>query len=278
VHKAGVTNVRALLGDAEALVLHHFAPDSLSEVFVNHPCPWPKERHARRRLLHHRFLELLAERMRPGARLTIVTDHAPHATWLATELAQQSALESCAATIESREPEGRSPTKYQRKAMAQGVPIHYFEWRKRADSPPSTAARAHSSAAAMPNLKLRGDVPAAELFRGFEPQSFREQARGVEVVIKLQGVYRQLDAPVWLLEAFVQEDHLRQEFGIAVIAREDSLLVKPSMIGAPHPTRGVKRAIWCVGRWLVERHPLLAVQSSSLGDDLSLPGASRPPG
>src|SRR5436190_10177574 len=40
--RAELTNVRTLLGDAEALVQHAFAPGSLSEVFINHPCPWPK--------------------------------------------------------------------------------------------------------------------------------------------------------------------------------------------------------------------------------------------
>ncbi|NOT32284.1 MAG: tRNA (guanosine(46)-N7)-methyltransferase TrmB, partial [Planctomycetes bacterium] len=62
---AQLGNARALLGEAEVLVRWPFALDSLSEVIVNHPCPWPKTRHYGRRLLTRGFLELLAERMRP---------------------------------------------------------------------------------------------------------------------------------------------------------------------------------------------------------------------
>src|SRR5262249_46844075 len=95
LQRAELRNVRIVLGDAEALLLHLFAPESLCEVFVNHPCPWPKSRHVERRLLSRDFLARLAERMQPEARLTVVTDHAEYALWLAEELGAQSAFVSC---------------------------------------------------------------------------------------------------------------------------------------------------------------------------------------
>jgi hypothetical protein len=64
----------------------------------------------------------------------------------------------------------------------------------------------------------------------------------------------------------VQENRLGQRFGIEVIERgHGTWLVKPSGMGLPHPTHGVKRAIWCVGRWLCERHPALRVRHENLG-------------
>src|SRR5262245_3260095 len=126
LQRAGVSNVRILLGDAEALVHHLFGPEVLCEVFVNHPCPWPKTRHVERRLLARGFLALLAERMLHGARLHVVTDHAEYARWLGEELGGQRALASAHAAIEAPAPAGRTPTKYQLKAMAQGIPIHFF--------------------------------------------------------------------------------------------------------------------------------------------------------
>ena len=153
---AELTNVRALLGDAEELVRHNFVAGQLDEVFVNHPCPWPKSRHVVRRLLARSFLALLAERMRPGAKLTVVTDHADYARWLGGELAAQSALVSCHATAEVASLPERTPTKYQLKAMAQGIPIHYFEWRKAdgANDAPATPERA--AEISMPTLILAG--------------------------------------------------------------------------------------------------------------------------
>lgn len=284
--QARCTNVRVLLGDAEALVEHLFAPDVLDAVFVNHPCPWPKTRHHERRLLRRDFLARLGARMRPGAPLTIVTDHAEYATWLHDELAAEPSLASRHATVEVDAIPGREPTKYQRKAMAQGIPIHFFEWRKRPEvalaapaSPPPTPA--------MPTLSLTGARPGQDLFADFRPQRFREQTRAVEVIVRLQSVYRRPDRPVWLVETFVQEDRLRQMFALDVVQRGDEVLIKPSSMGQPYPTHGVKRAVWCTAMWLRSRNPDLAITYESLGlrpPALSWPrpedeiGAAEPPG
>ncbi len=287
LHRARLSNVRVLLGDAEALVAHLFAAGSLAEVFVNHPCPWPKARHARRRLLARGFLELLAERMEPGARLTVITDHAGYAAWLAEELLSQRALASLHPGVEAPALE-RSPTKYQLKALARGMPIHYFEWQKRAGAPlarasePSAPARTRSKGeradASMPTLTLAGPFDADRLLAGFRPRTFRERAEGVEVTVKLEAVYRRTDAPVWLpvwlIEVLVQEDHLCQQFGIDVVARSaEELLIKLSDLGLPHPTHGVKRALWFVGETLRAEEPALVVRSENLGR-----AAGKPPG
>lgn len=256
-------NVRVLLGDAEALVAGLFAPGVLDAVFVHHPCPWPKARHLERRLLRRDFLAVLVERMRPGAPLNIVTDHAEYATWLHDELAAEARLASRHATVEVPAIEGHKPTKYQAKAMAQGIPIHFFEWQRRPAPPPAPLpAREFPT---MPTLSLTGARATSDLFQDFRPQRFRESERGVEVIVKLQAVYRRPDRPVWLVEAFVQEDHLRQMFALDVVQRGAEVLIKTGALGQPYPTHGVKRAVWCVAMWLRSRHPELALQHESLG-------------
>jgi tRNA (guanine-N7-)-methyltransferase len=268
---AGCTNVRVLLGDAEELVLRLFEPDALDEVTVNHPCPWPKARHHARRLLVRGFLQALAERMRPGARLTVVTDHAEYAAWLGDELAAQRALVSCHATVSVSALPGRSSTKYQRKAMAAGIPIHYFEWHKPASAAPARAeaTRALPHEISMPTLTLRGALASAEPLEGFRPVLFRERTQELEVVVRLLAVYRRTEpktrTPVWLIEAFVQEGRLRQQFALDVVLREGGVLLKPALLGQPFPTHGVKRAVWCAGRLLLARHPGLALEHDSLG-------------
>jgi tRNA (guanine-N7-)-methyltransferase len=269
------SNARALIGEAETLVRHLFAPGALDEVCVNHPCPWPKARHAERRLLRREVLALLAERMRPGARLTVVTDHAGYATWLGGELAAQALLESCHPSVEVPALPGRSATRYQEKAMARGVPIHYFEWRRKGAASDVRVVRAPASQSEMPTLTLEGEVETAELFRGFRPALFRERLGAIEVAVKLEAVYRRADAEVFLLEAFVQEDRLRQRFGIDVVPRPSGILLKLAELGRPHPTHGVKRAVWCAARWLQARHPRLVVRAESLA--LSTPAEPWPP-
>jgi tRNA (guanine-N7-)-methyltransferase len=266
MHRSRLANVRVLLGDAEALVHHLFATRALSEVFVNHPCPWPKTRHFERRLLTREFLALLAERMQDGARLTVVTDHAEYAAWLGEELAAQRALESCHATIEVSALQGRTPTKYQLKAMAQGIPIHYFEWRK-APAPEPSVPLPRANEISMPTLTLSGASALAEPFQEFRAVLFRERHQDLEVVVKLEAVYHRTDAPVWLIETLVVEGELRQTFALDVVRRGATLLLKPSALGQPYPTHGVKRAVWCAARWLQSRHPGLALEHESLGLD-----------
>ncbi len=277
LHAAGIGNVRVLLGDAEALVHHHFGAEALAEVIVNHPCPWPKSRHHGRRLLTRAFLALLAQRMRPGARFTVVTDHAEYARWLAGELTAQRELYSCHASTEVSAIAGRSPTKYQLKAMAQGLPIHYFEWEKPASARSAPMRAAATDAHSMPTLTLSGAIADPELFHGFRPVKFRERITErdqgvpveVEVIVKLETVYRRTlpepSAPVWLLETLVQEGRLCQQFAIDVVQLGANVLLKPSNLGRPYPTHGVKRAVWCAARWLQSRHPDLTIQHESLG-------------
>lgn len=265
--QAGCTNVRVLLGDAEALVAELFAPEALSEVYVNHPCPWPKARHHERRLLRRDFLAVLAARMRAGAPLLIVTDHADYAAWLHGELAAEPRLASRHATVEVAAIAGRRPTKYQLKAMAQGIPIHYFEWWKRPDAAPEPPRAPAPAPLPMPTLTLTGADPERELFPEFRPLRFRENAQGVEVIVKLLAIYRRPDQPVWLVETFVQEDRLRQMFALDVVQRGHEVLVKPSVLGDPYPTHGVKRAVWCVAAWLRARHAGLELTHECLGLD-----------
>ena len=273
LQSGGQTNVRVLLGDAEAMVRHLFAAEALSAVTVNHPCPWPKARHLERRLLTRAFLVVLAARMLAAAVLSVVWDDAGCAEWLAEELAAQDALVSCHATTEVAAIHGRSATKYQLKAMAQGIPIHYFEWQKPASAPRTKALPAPAGEISMPTLTLSGAVTSADLFEGFRPLLFRERIRDreqeLEVVVKLETVYRRMlprsDEPVWLLETLVQEGRLRQQFALDVVGRGTRILIKPAAMTQPYPTHGVKRAVWCAAEWLRSRHAALTVQHESLG-------------
>jgi len=270
---ARTPHVRAVLADAEVALQRLFATESLAEVFVNHPCPWPKARHHARRLLHPGGLALLADRMRAGAKLTVVTDHAEYAAWLADALGSQHALGSCHPGIEAPEPLDRRATKYQRKAMAQGVPIHYFEWRK--ESAPLELRLPSDPPGPMPSLTLKGPYDERKLFEGFRPELLRETRAGAEVAVRLLDVFQRLGAAGWLVEALVLEDRLRQQFAILVVPRSsDELLVKLADLARPYPTYGVKRALASVVRWLVARHPDIRIAHHNLGPEI-LPAAAE---
>src|SRR5262245_7035341 len=185
LNRTGLPNVRIVLGDAEALVQSLFAPESLCEVFVNHPCPWPKSRHAGRRLLAREFLACLAERMRPEARLSVVTDHAAYARWLGEELCSQSALVSSHASVEAASPPGRTPTEHQLAAMVHSMRMRYSAGDEAARLPAPSRPRSHECEVPMPTLTQSGEIAPGVVFRDFLPEFSPLRQLGVEVVVKL---------------------------------------------------------------------------------------------
>ncbi|MBL8566957.1 MAG: tRNA (guanosine(46)-N7)-methyltransferase TrmB [Hyphomicrobiaceae bacterium] len=68
-----LANVRLLADDVRPL-LRALPQASLDRVFILFPDPWPKRRHAKRRLVQPPLVELLARVMKPGAELRVGTD------------------------------------------------------------------------------------------------------------------------------------------------------------------------------------------------------------
>jgi tRNA (guanine-N7-)-methyltransferase len=72
--REGVTNVRAIHGNAWLLFPALFQPASLEMVHLNCPDPWWKSRHRKRRIIQDAFTEQLAARLKPGGAVFIQTD------------------------------------------------------------------------------------------------------------------------------------------------------------------------------------------------------------
>ncbi len=127
----GVANVLAAMGDAYILLNLAFEEGSLESVTINFPDPWPKARHARRRLLSAEFFRIAARKLRQGGQLRGATDDPVFA---------QQALEAFGAVPElvRCHPEpwlSESPypvrTRYERKWIAEGRALHYFLYERR---------------------------------------------------------------------------------------------------------------------------------------------------
>ncbi len=265
LHQANLDNALVLDGDAVWQMDHLFAPDSLHEVFINFSDPWPKERHHSRRLIQTAFMQRLSECMEMNAQVTVATDHSDFAAWINDVLINQTVLQSIHETPVVHKIEGRSPTKYEAKALAQGSLIHYFVWHKATTTP---SAHTHAEKVTdMPNVLFHGEASAASLLDTLQQQSWLEQRQGVDVIIKVEGVYQAFNSSNGMLELLVKEGNFSQQIGVLVSLEGDQkLLLKPASIGFPRPTWGVKRAIWHLANTLLQQHPQLKVVSSSVGE------------
>lgn len=120
VETGGLSNVRVADGDARVLLADLLGPRVLDEVRVWFPDPWPKARHAGRRLLTPAFLTLVADRLRPGGRLHVATDWQPYAEQVAGHLAAAPDL----ALVSRERPPERPRTRFEQQGTRAGRPSY----------------------------------------------------------------------------------------------------------------------------------------------------------
>ena len=263
LEKEGITNVRVIRSDAALVLERVLPPDCLSKIIINHPDPWPKERHWPRRLIQNEFLELLASCTKPGSQLRIATDHADYANWISDKLGSQDYFSNTLSADRVEELEGHLVTRYQSKAQKDGIPNNFFIWERSEKSAPT---RSFERTDEMPNVVFKGELDMKSLFEDFESQVHCEKHQNVDTVINLMRAYQQTSEGHWMIEVMVQEGRLCQQVGILVLSLEDSrFTLKPSTIGYPRSTWGVKRALWHVARLLVAKNPNLEVVNSNVG-------------
>ncbi len=78
IARRGLTNVRVLFEHAANAIGYCLGDEAVEELFVLFPDPWPKERHARNRLVAPWFAREAARVLVAGGRVTLATDHPPY--------------------------------------------------------------------------------------------------------------------------------------------------------------------------------------------------------
>jgi len=73
-------NVRLWRGDALE-VLQRVPDGTLSFLYLLHPDPWPKARHAKRRMVNDGPVDLFASKLRIGGEFRVATDDATYLAW-----------------------------------------------------------------------------------------------------------------------------------------------------------------------------------------------------
>jgi len=129
IREDGLANVRVHMGDALD-VLERLPDASLQRVYLLHPDPWPKARHAKRRMVNHGPLDLVAAKLKPGGEFRLGTDDPTYCRWSMMIMSQRRDFEwqaSTAADFLTR-PADWPETRYERKARRQGHEVWYFRY------------------------------------------------------------------------------------------------------------------------------------------------------
>ncbi|WP_157219006.1 tRNA (guanosine(46)-N7)-methyltransferase TrmB [Flavisphingomonas formosensis] len=125
----GLANVRLHMGDA-LQVLDRLPDASLERIYLLHPDPWPKARHAKRRMMNHGPLDRFAAKLRPGGEFRLGTDHPVYCRWAMMVMNQRTDFTWLAerpADFLNR-PEDWPQTRYEAKARREGREVWYFRY------------------------------------------------------------------------------------------------------------------------------------------------------
>ena len=126
-------NVRLHMGDA-LQVLSRVPEGSLSFVYLLHPDPWPKARHAKRRMMNDGPVEMIAARLKPGGEFRFGTDHPVYLRHALMVMQRHTDkfewLCETPADFQTR-PGGWPETRYEAKARRLGHEVWYFRYRRR---------------------------------------------------------------------------------------------------------------------------------------------------
>ena len=127
-----LANVRIHMGDALD-VLRRLPDRSLTMVYLLHPDPWPKARHAKRRMMNDGPLGLMAAKMKPGGEFRVATDDPTYLNW-SLMIMQRHTAEFEWVVKEPGEwlgyPSGWPETRYAAKARREGRTPHQFRYRR----------------------------------------------------------------------------------------------------------------------------------------------------
>lgn len=131
VQRAELRNVRLLWGDAAHLIKRYVPDASLANIYINFPDPWPKRRHAKRRLIRTEVVTLLAHKLRPGGSIEIATDFAAYMTQIQEIFQNHLHLYELVYAKDSAQPGSIRPyqSDYEMMFLHMGKTIYYAKYR-----------------------------------------------------------------------------------------------------------------------------------------------------
>jgi tRNA (guanine-N7-)-methyltransferase len=228
----GLENVRLMCGDARYLLRYAFDPGAASDIYMNFPCPWPKRRHAGRRVSGAAFAATIASRLAEGGAFVLATDVEQYAEETREAFAASGAFVPGAV---ERNPEREFQTKYERKWRKMGRDIYEFRAVKASDADENQAGEE------ITEEEITGAEISSEDFRARVSALAGSEAGRPGYKIIFRDVYFSGEAA--LAATITVDEGFEQHFYIKITRRRGRLAAATDFAGRPYRTPAVRAAL-----------------------------------
>ena len=230
-------NVVLALLDGRFALRELFSDESVNAVFANFPCPWPKKRHAKRRLITEDFVSTLSAVLEKNGHFELVTD----VKWLAEEAREMFQKNGCFEPGELEiDPVRKVQTKYERKWLSQGKRIYRLVVRKK--------SRGHVERMVtweMPHLHIK--TPDLSNLERFVDTVYQESDK----TFVIKDVYADIKNENYLFLIFSTDRGFQQEYYLRLARKkEGGWILKLDSTTVPFRTPAVKWSVAKIGELL----------------------------
>jgi tRNA (guanine-N7-)-methyltransferase len=123
---SGIKNLLIVFGDARVFMKEYMPQQSVSEIYINFPDPWPKRRHAKHQIVNDLLFQEAKRVIIPEGRLIFVTDDEPYSSYF-IERQQHCTSHFKQAMEKASVPENYGTSFFHDLFLSQGKKIHYHE-------------------------------------------------------------------------------------------------------------------------------------------------------
>lgn len=223
IAQANLENVRLILADTRIAFDRLFLPQSLDRVYSLFPMPWPKEKHAKNRVFSHSFLRLLNNRLKPGGKAEVVTDHKPYYTWILEQVPETGFK------VDKKLTPPIFSTKYEKKWSEKGQDTFYQL---------HLIKQEHIKILSREDISLK-----TERVDHFDPESFNPVSEHGNIVVEFKDFLYDPKQQKGMVRVIVVEDKFPQYFWIDIAYGEGQWYIHVARNGGVLPTRGVQQAL-----------------------------------
>ena len=229
--REGLKNIRLIFGDARFLLRECFPDGGVQGVYMNFPCPWPKQKHARRRVTTCAFVEVLGTVLAMDGFFELMTDE----RWYAEEVVQAMGNATFLEVSDFQvNPDRAVTTKYHQKWIALGK--ESFRVRVTKTAP-------HRIPRIVGGMDSMHVVVKDRFFDGKDLKRYQNREGGTE---NTHWVFTEAFVGAdgsGLIKTITVDEGFEQRFFIALTNREEKCVVKVDPSSSPYRTPAVRMAI-----------------------------------